>query len=171
MLNPRNEAKIDDKIIRRLVKISWAEEKKLCLYDFKYLYCIINTQKLSAKKGLFTDLIFAKNIEITIEKYKRKIEMLFKNQAEFLKNDDFLPSKAELISKDHFIKKLNHYDNYFDKFYFFSPIKSHSDKGIEILLNQGIRSFCKCISINIKDPYYQNGSNCKNVLENLNKEI
>ena len=163
MLNPRNENKIEDKIIRRLVKVCSSEEKKRSLFDFKYFYSIINTHKSHAKKNFMADLIFAKNCEINIEKYKRKVEMLFKNLTEFLKSDEILLVKSKIIMKEHFLKKISNQENALDKFHYFSIVKGHPDWNIEILALQGIKSCCQCVANNIKDSNNLYSTNSKDV--------
>jgi hypothetical protein len=137
------------------------------LYDFKYLYAIMLSQNSVAKKYFITDFIFAKNTEIIIEKYKRRIDLIFHNQLEFLKSEHFIPTKAKYISREFFMKKLNNFDKINEKFHFFSVVSSHPGINIQIAPLQGIKCFCKCISKNVKDKHLISGSPSKDVIKYL----
>jgi hypothetical protein len=164
-VNPRNEAKIENKVIRRLVKVCSSEEKKMTLYDFKYFYSVLSTHNPIAKKNFMADLVFAKNIEISVEKYKRRVEMLFKNQADFLRSEEFFQAKAKTISKEYFLKKLKVYEKTLEKFHYFSNVERHSGVNFDIISLQGIRNCCKCIAHNSKENfYYSMNSHNKDVI-------
>jgi len=136
------------------------------LYDFKYLYAIMLSQNSIAKKYFIADFIFAKNAEISIEKYKRRIDLIFHNQLD-LKSEHFIQTKAKYISRELFMKKINNLDKIIEKFNFFSVVLSHPGFNIPIVALQGIKCFCRCISKNVKDKNLLSGSPGKDVINYL----
>ena len=79
---------INEKILKKIIKICGSKKDQLLLEDLYYFYAIINTTDFTAKTNFLLDFIFYKENNLEINKYKHKIEKYF--NGSLLLNEIFL---------------------------------------------------------------------------------
>jgi len=104
------EVNIDQKLLNIIFEIFSQGKKEMNYENFKYLFAMFNTINNEAKVFFISETIFRKKVNISHEKYSKKIE-LYSNSIELfpiIKDLDFVKSISinKLVSKDLFNKKL-----------------------------------------------------------------
>ena len=138
---------ISVKIINKIYKLCATYKNRFNINDFKYLYCLFMTSNYEVKINFIADLIFMKKVNITTEKYKKRLDLYFNNHdlLDKLSNQEFIShmTNSNKIFKDNFLKNLDtYYKSYIDAFRFLDY--KIEDKGIEKLILTANITVCEC---------------------------
>jgi hypothetical protein len=135
------------KIIKYLYCLCCHQKNKFNFEDFKYLYSLFYTTDYEAKINFIVDIIFLNNSQLTHERYRRKLKIIFGDcQAIYYKlsSDDFISnmSNQSKIFKGNFYKNIeNSHKSFIHNFFFLEQEEKSEMKEEKLLL-----SICDCIT-------------------------
>jgi hypothetical protein len=142
-----NLLQVHPKIVKYLYRLCCAEKNKFNYEDFKYLYSLFYTKNYEAKINFVVDIIFLNNSQLTLDKYRRKLKIIFGDCAaiyEKVSSADFISnmSNNEKILKGNFYKNLeNSYKSFVQNFSFLELEEKSEIKEEKLFL-----SVCDCIT-------------------------
>lgn len=151
------EKKIGIKQIKKIFKIAAAEKGKFNFLDLKYLYALFTTNNYDAKLNFITDLVFVNKNNITVEGYKKSINMIFSDFNPIyskLSNPSFINNMTSnnKILRDNFFKNLDsQFKTYFTNFMFLKNEEesnndvTHNNNDNKLILTSN-QFTCECIN-------------------------
>lgn len=150
------DKKVNVKILKKLFKIVESEKNKFSYLDLKYLYSLFITENYEAKLNFFADLIFIKKSSITLENYRKKLNLLFSDFNTLYRKliDNYFINNMtnnNKILRDNFIKNLDsQLKTFFTEFSFLKNIEDSSNHSVidtnKLILNTGNSAVCECMS-------------------------
>ena len=106
---------VNEKILKKIIKICGSKKNQLLFDDFCYFYAIINTTDFTAKTNFLLDFIFLKEDKLPINKYKHKVEKYFNGSIllnEILLNPSLISNNQKIDRETVFnYIKSNYYDS------------------------------------------------------------